>query len=706
MKLDKIHPKVEFPVSRGTPMISPLLQWDHSESFFVTNFEDSHKSERSYFINISEEFDYIHGHTIDGRVLFPATGYLYLVWHSFADMCRVKMEDCDIEIEDVKFMRATTMVKGEDIQLDVVVNRGTGNFEINEGSSVVVKGTIRSAVNIKLSELKDPNENNRILMGNKDFYKELRLRGYNYNGLFRSVVTARADGLKAEIQWSKNWIAFLDCMLQIQIIGRDTRSLILPVSLRKLVIKPKEHLEFISTLEARIEESEDKIVPCIASEELHVVRCGGIEMRGMTASRVVRRRPPGVPVLESYTFVPHLPTPKITPINFARFCVQLMTENNPLVKYTVVEVDGEFEKLYLSDQFAQALGDLPLITGEFNFLSQKTPEFTENIKIADSQVNAFNNINCLIQNDILSNVEINLTAIRDHLSDISFVVSREPISTDNRNILQYLPEDFKIISISSFEDEMLVIIKYQKNDVKIPSRIIQITPENYDWLDDLKASVKEGPVIAISQNNPLSGLIGLANCIRKEPNGLNLRCVFIDDPKAPPFDIQNNFYRLPLEQGLGINVYRNGKWGSYRHFTIKDDIVSVPVRRSDHCYANCLLRGDLSSMTWLDGSYNYVKLDPSSITKIQYASLNFRDVMLATGKLQDGIVRKETERIDEQCVLGFEFAGIRNSDNTRIMGMVQNGSMATHIVYDPNLSWEVPNDWTLEQAATVPVVYT
>jgi fatty acid synthase, animal type len=704
MQLDKIHPKVNFPVSRGTPMISPLLKWDHSENFFVTNYEDSHKSERSYFINISEEYDYIHGHTIDGRVLFPATGYLYLVWHSFADMCRVKMEECDIEIEDVKFMRATSMVKGEDVQLDVVVNRGTGNFEINEGSTVVVKGTIRSASNLKLSELSAPTGNNKTILENKDFYKELRLRGYNYNGLFRSVVTARADGLKAEIQWSKNWIAFLDCMLQIQIIGRDTRSLILPVSLRKLIIKPKEHLDFINTL-PDIEESEDKIVPCFASEQLHVVRCGGIEMRGMTASRVVRRRPPGVPVLESYKFVSHLPTPKMTPINFARFCVQLMLENNPIAKYTVVEVDGEIEKSYLSDQFAQALGDLPLITGEFNFLSQKTPEFNEKIKIADLQVNSFNNINCLIQNDILSNVEINLSAIKDHLSDISFVVSREPISTDNRNILQYLPEDFKIISISSFEDEMLVIIKYQKNQVKTANKIIQVTSDQYDWLDELKTAVKEGPVIAYAQNDPLSGLLGLSNCIRKEPNGLNLRCVFIDDPKAPPFDIENNFYKLPLEQGLGVNVYRNGKWGTYRHLTIKDVAVPVPTRRADHCYANCLLRGDLSSMTWLDGAYNYAKQDPSLCIKIQYASLNFRDVMLATGKLADGIVRKETERIDEQCVLGFEFAGTRQSDNTRIMGMVQNGSMATHIVYDPNLSWVVPDDWTLEEAATVPVVY-
>lgn len=67
----KLYPPVKYPVSRGTPMISPLIKWDHSEDHFVTRFEARvPKAERSFSINIGEqEHEFISGHTIDGEIL-------------------------------------------------------------------------------------------------------------------------------------------------------------------------------------------------------------------------------------------------------------------------------------------------------------------------------------------------------------------------------------------------------------------------------------------------------------------------------------------------------------------------------------------------------------------------------------------------------------------------------------------------------------
>jgi NADPH:quinone reductase-like Zn-dependent oxidoreductase len=39
------------------------------------------------------------------------------------------------------------------------------------------------------------------------------------------------------------------------------------------------------------------------------------------------------------------------------------------------------------------------------------------------------------------------------------------------------------------------------------------------------------------------------------------------------------------------------------------------------------------------------------------------------------------------------------------MGMREYGSMATMVMSDKDLRWNVPEHWTLEEAATVPVVY-
>lgn len=71
MDVSKLYPPVEFPVSKGTPMISSLIRWEHSEDWFVTKFESqksNRSGERHIVLNISDqEFEYISGHTIDGN---------------------------------------------------------------------------------------------------------------------------------------------------------------------------------------------------------------------------------------------------------------------------------------------------------------------------------------------------------------------------------------------------------------------------------------------------------------------------------------------------------------------------------------------------------------------------------------------------------------------------------------------------------------
>jgi fatty acid synthase len=39
------------------------------------------------------------------------------------------------------------------------------------------------------------------------------------------------------------------------------------------------------------------------------------------------------------------------------------------------------------------------------------------------------------------------------------------------------------------------------------------------------------------------------------------------------------------------------------------------------------------------------------------------------------------------------------------MGMVTHGALSSAIVARKSLMWDVPDHWTLEDAATVPVVY-
>lgn len=41
--------------------------------------------------------------------------------------------DIDVEFEDVKFLRATTFTKDTEIEFTIMVQPGTGRFEVSEG---------------------------------------------------------------------------------------------------------------------------------------------------------------------------------------------------------------------------------------------------------------------------------------------------------------------------------------------------------------------------------------------------------------------------------------------------------------------------------------------------------------------------------------------------------------------------------------------
>ena len=58
----------------------------------------------------------------------------------------------------------------------------------------------------------------------------------------------------------------------------------------------------------------------------------------------------------------------------------------------------------------------------------------------------------------------------------------------------------------------------------------------------------------------------------------------------------------------------------------------------------------------------------------------------------------------QDCLLGMEFSGHDESGN-RVMGLLAAKGLASVVDAHRDFLWSVPKDWTLEQAATVPVAY-
>ncbi|XP_062548544.1 fatty acid synthase-like [Armigeres subalbatus] len=692
LDIAKLYPVVPFPVSRGTPMISPLIRWDHRENAFVVKYS-WHQQRRSnliwYKISLtSPEFKHIVGHCIDGRVLFPAAGYLQLVWELMAFMENIDFPDYPVEFEDVRFLRATTITKGRNVELLVSIQEESGRFEILEGDSLVATGIARVLVNENYIPVVEMASSAPVLP-TRDFYKELRLRGYHYTGLFKSVLEARSDGTMAKIQWKGNWTAFLDGLLQVGIIGLDSRSLMVPTVIEKLCISPKTHL-------AMMEREEDcefyRIKSC---PKTSVSICGGIMVSNPRASTVGRRNPPGIPVLETYQFVPYHANEEVSTLEAIRMCVQLALENVPMLSVSVTEIHSERVPV-VAHLFGEAIADLPLVKANLTVLAETDMEL-QNITIKLEKLSEQSNQLFLITDSNWSDPNFlqNATGI---LVDCGFIIVREKANFKLEEL--NLPEELNLVaSFRVDQDETFICLQRKSRGFSETPTVLKVDSCDFSWLAELKQAVKVRSVILFSQNDSISGVIGLVNCIRKEPKMQTVRCVLIDDPKAPEFTLNDSYYKKQLDLGLAINVLRNGVWGSYRHALLSKKPKLEPV--SKHCFANTLTKGDLSSMMWFTGAYNEMD-NVGTRVNVSCCALNFRDVMVATGRLSSDV--SSFHRLEEECELGYEFAGV-TEDGRRVMGTLPAGALSSVVDVDPCLLWTVPDNWSLQDACTVPVVY-
>ncbi len=115
----------------------------------------------------------------------------------------------------------------------------------------------------------------------------------------------------------------------------------------------------------------------------------------------------------------------------------------------------------------------------------------------------------------------------------------------------------------------------------------------------------------------------------------------------------------------------------------------------------------MSSFSWFESPHKFwpTNRKPNEIlVDVYYAPLNFRDVMCATGRLSADAIPGGLNI--EDGILGLEFAG-KDENGNRVMGMVAGRGMSTTVVVpDPDFLWSIPENWSMEEASTVPCVYS
>lgn len=131
----------------------------------------------------------------------------------------------------------------------------------------------------------------------------------------------------------------------------------------------------------------------------------------------------------------------------------------------------------------------------------------------------------------------------------------------------------KVILEKRTNDKTIILLK-KMQDFKMNQQIVHINNYEFSWVNKIKSfmNVENGNtntrIIIIAEGDFECGLLGLVNCLRKEPGGEMIRSIFIQDRDAPAFSLQESLYMRQLQQDLPINVIRSGIWGSYRHFPL------------------------------------------------------------------------------------------------------------------------------------------
>ncbi|KAI1300230.1 Fatty acid synthase [Halotydeus destructor] len=837
--IEKLYPKVEYPVPRETASISPLIKWDHRKDWSVPSYPDHFntlKGNQGFTIDPMElRYQYLVGHTIDGRVLFPATGYLWLIWERLAIIEGYSSyADVGVEFHNVKLHRATMLSKSGVTSFKLLVTPETGEFTIVEGGAICVTGHIfltkDNESTVDQERLCRPDTDPEAMtLTPSELYKEFRVRGYDYGPTFQGITEASSDGTRAKVKWLGNWVSLTDAMLQLAIIGKAQRGLFLPTFIEYVKCDIKTVFAELQRNKNQLGESEINVV---YDKNINLGVSRGIIVKGMKASIAPRRQNAQVATVESYGFLPYNETTYLTASDYHKvdeystFCTQYIRKiqdsnlevppNDTLRiflessedKYVLLklldEVVTEESDISATERLAEKLKkngaklsqdlilSLPIsserlirphidvvtenltskkisvaeanatqsflhsIIGELFYASGINAEYSllhphpdsvaklaggHHVGTLKSELPASLTPDVIVYKDATANfvcdssveatadfdlrtfLRSSLTLLKEggfmlllcrkNVSQVEEQLLalrglKSPVMTDFDEIRAYAEElGFHLIS-DKFDGVSCQSLLLRKPNVKVEDPVvINVTLNDYSWVDEVKENLIEKKEVTrvwlTADDSPCNGIVGLVNCLRKEQGGEKVRCLFCPAGEGKS---ENSLTDEILKKDLVMNVFRNGSYGSFRHFMVDETEEKTDT---EHFFLEVKTKGDLSSLKWYENDNKYWTSLPASVKRpqellvtIYYSSLNFKDVMVATGRIPTDAYPAAFLGTGN---IGMEFAG-RDENGVRVMGFSGSKCIAANLIIDePLFVFNVPDSWSMAEAATVPVAY-
>ena len=762
VRLSQLYGVPKLPLPSTTPSLSPLVKWNHEKNYsmerdFVREgsnvYTMRYKSIMYPFYPNTPEDSYILDHKVDARVLFPATGYMGI---AMSCLCRIKnleIQDVAIELSDITFIRATIVDPEKSLTLTCRMNEDTGKFEIHEKDVLAVTGYARvtSSFDGSLPDFIPEESKCNYSMDASDVYKEFRVRGYDYDPYFQAISEVSADGLSGKVIWRdfmtkgmresmggkgtldmdemdliRKWICFTDSMMQTLLMSQFEsigRGLFVPTRLEGLKFNPKAFLQSVSSNLSQeldsITHSEKAVLDVYSSSFAHSIYTKGLQLIGLKTSMIKRRNDPVI-----------LGSIRLTPMD------------QEITVCCDKEVTIDSDEAY-PDELMQQLIQLILLNMATKKITLNVIEYTINHSfkkffdnfgkfcVYDSIVsyNYSNNgrsAHLIIDKSFDTMTEEMMKSIFEKLENNGFAFIFNTNGSEIRSKGQQSGLTFILEKNVSIGDMKYTVTVFRKiNFMTVKEIAVKYAINNFEWINRLKEAITEtehdpeariwlipDPKRDTADKMPtgISGVVGMAKSYRFEAGGEKIRCLVDSRLKDSDNFFTDPKYQEILKKDLIVNIYdpNQESWMSQTTFPTQRSLdTSELYTEKKHAYLKPMIPGDLSSLKWVQSEIPFKSSKDLNLVDVYCAPLNFKDVMYASGNLPIDLLYGVSAAEAKDSLLGLEFSGIERSSGKRVFGTCMFKGMATTVDATglDDFLFQVPDDWTLEEASTLPAVY-
>lgn len=257
----------------------------------------------------------------------------------------------------------------------------------------------------------------------------------------------------------------------------------------------------------------------------------------------------------------------------------------------------------------------------------------------------------------------------------------------------------KVILVRKFINNFNLVL-FRKKRSFANTQVINVNGNVKDTINKVKSmgvqSDNQRIVIAIKPKDNLN-IVDFVNELEQSTKLDTIRLFDIQDTNATDNLFNDQVYKKQLEKDLLINVLTPKKiWG-----TVRRTAASLNYQPSKIWTANQVTPCDPANVDWTEGPC--VEQAESNI-KVEYSSFNSQDCLLANRTFFSETFEISGKDRIISATFGFEYSGTDAKGN-RVMGITSGNAMSTFVKSNPVWTWAIPQSWSFEDAATVPLSY-